>query len=63
MKDRLNGLSDKEILSNVRSSPTKIKNELKKTIKFLEKYNIKIDDDLNMVIPSDLPNEIKERVR
>lgn len=35
---------------------------MKKVFKFLEKYNIKIDDDLKMVVPKDVPDSVKERL-
>ncbi|CAD8058497.1 unnamed protein product [Paramecium primaurelia] len=58
-QDKLNGLSDKQILQNIRQSPSKIKNRLRKYLKVLQHYNVTLDDDAEFQIPEDVPENLR----
>jgi hypothetical protein len=41
--DRLQGLSDTEVLNQIRDSPSKIKNRTNKLLKKLDQFGVKLD--------------------
>ncbi|CAD8070204.1 unnamed protein product [Paramecium sonneborni] len=61
-QDKLNGLSDKQILQNIRQSPQKIKRRLAKYLKILDQYNITLDDEGDFLMPEDVPEKIKNQI-
>lgn len=59
----MNGLSDKQILERIRATPTKIKHKLDKFVKIFDESGCRVNDDLELIIPDDIPEDDQIRLK
>lgn len=63
-KDRLEGLTDAQIMNQIQSSPSKLKRQTRELIKYLENNKIKISfENGEVVVKGDKAGKISQKIR